>query len=70
MSCCDNICSKCHGAKMLVFGAVVLAVAIWWPAYIWHVLGVLVILKGLMYLAKPDGCGHCAVPVTTSKKKR
>jgi len=70
MSCCDDICKKCHGAKMLVFGAVVLAVALWNKEYIWHVLGVLAILKGLMYIAKPNGCGHCEMPAARGKKKK
>ena len=69
MSCCDDVCKKCHSAKILVFGAVVLAVALWWPGYIWHALGVLVILKGLISLAKPNGCGHCDMPAPVKKKK-
>ncbi len=55
---------------MLVTGIVVLAVAVWQPRYIWHTLGVLIILKGLMHLAKPNGCGHCDMPAASGKKKR
>lgn len=54
---------------MLVFGAVVLAVALLWPGYIWHALGVMIILKGLVHLAKPSGCGHCDTPAPAKKKK-
>lgn len=70
MGCCESICMKCQGAKMLVTGIVVLAVAVWQPRYIWHTLGVLIILKGLMHLAKPNGCGHCDMPAASGKKKR
>ena len=63
----DNVCGKCHGGVMLVVGIVILVVAIQWPRNIWHVIGVLLILKGLLVMAKPDGCGHCAVPATPVK---
>jgi len=57
-TCHDGVCGKCWGAKFIVIGAVVLLTAMYWPDYIWHVLGVLLILKGIMKLAMPM-CSHC-----------
>ena len=45
--------------KLIVIGAVVLLTAVYWPMYIWHVLGVLLILKGVIKMTMPMGCGHC-----------
>ena len=64
---CGEVCGKCHGGMMLVIGIVILVVAIQWPRNIWHVLGVLLILKGIIVLSKPDGCGHVTVPTTPAK---
>lgn len=67
-TCHDGACAKCWGAKYLVFGVVILATAVWWPRYIWHVIGILLVLKGLMKLAKPS-CPHCeAMPMKKGKK--
>ena len=66
--CHEGVCSKCWGTKFLVIGIVVLLTAIYWPMYIWHVLGVLLILKGVMKLAMPMGCGHCQPEMKKSKK--
>ena len=67
-TCHDGACAKCWGAKYLVFGLVVWATAVWWPGYIWHVIGILLVLKGLMKLAKP-ACPHCeAMPMKKGKK--
>lgn len=65
-TCHDGVCGKCWGAKFIVAGAVVLGTAIYWPDKIWHVLGALLILKGVMKLAMPM-CGHCQ-PEKKSKK--
>lgn len=67
--CHDGICSKCWGGQYIVLGVVVFVVAWKWPMYIWHVLGALLVIKGLMKLAMPGGCGHCAeMPVKKGKK--
>ena len=66
--CHEGVCGKCWGTKFLVIGIVVLLTAIYWPMYIWHVLGVLLILKGVMKLAMPMGCGHCQAEVKKGKK--
>ena len=57
--CCDGVCSKCMSTKYMVVGLVILLTAVYWPGRIWHVLGVLLILKGLLKMAMPGGCGHC-----------
>ncbi len=56
--CHDGMCAKCWGGKFIVVGIVVLLTAMYWSMYIWHVLGVLLILKGVMKLAMP-ACSHC-----------
>jgi len=56
---CGNICSKCRGVKLLVLGVLVVLNAIYgwfgWGIFVGGIIG----LKGLLKLAKPDGCGHC-----------
>lgn len=66
--CHEGVCSKCWGSKYIVVGIVVLLTAVYWPAYIWHVLGILLILKGIMKLAMPKGCGHCQSEAKKGKK--
>ena len=66
--CYDGVCAKCHSAKFIVVGIVVLATAVKWPGKIWHVLGALLILKGLIKLAMPT-CGHCKeMPMKKGKR--
>ena len=67
--CCDGVCGKCHATKYIVVGVVVLVTAWKWPMYIWHVLGALLVLKGVAKLAMPGGCGHCSeMPMKKGKK--
>ncbi len=68
--CHDGVCSKCWGGKYIVIGAVVFVTAWKWPMYIWHVLGVLLVLKGVMKLAMPNGCGHCAAEMPVKKGRK
>lgn len=72
-TCHDGMCAKCHGGKWVVFG-LVLFVATWYAKsqanvyLIWYVLALLLVLKGLLKLAKPC-CPHCeAVPMKKGKK--
>ena len=65
--CCCGACAKCHAAKYVVVGAVVLATAVYWPDKIWHVLGGLLILKGVLKMAMPN-CGHCQPMAKKGKK--
>jgi len=67
--CCDGVCSKCWGIKYIVIGVVIFVTAWKWQMYIWHVLGVLLVLKGAMKLAMPMGCGHCS-EMTAKKGKK
>ena len=65
-TCHDGLCGKCWGAKFIVVGIVLLVTAVNWPNYIWPVIGVLLILKGIMKLAMPM-CSHCH-PETKKRK--
>ncbi len=65
------MCKRCKGCKLFVMGVAIFLTAIYWPDYIWHVIGGLLILKSLCIFAKPDGCG-CNTKTTTKpmlKKK-
>ena len=66
-TCHDGVCAKCCGAKFIVIGAVVLFSAMYWPDRIWHVIGLLLIIKGGMKLIMPT-CGHCSEETKKSKK--
>lgn len=65
--CCEGVCAKCHGAKYIVLGLVVIANQ-YWLNWSWAlVIGLLFILKGIMKVAMPT-CSHCqSMPM---KKKR
>ncbi len=65
---CEGMCAKCMAGKLIVMGAIVVATAVYWPMYIWHVLGGLLILKGVMKMAMPGGCGHCGTEAKKGKK--
>lgn len=65
--CGSGMCSKCHGAKKIVLGALALAWALWMPSLDWRlVLGGLLVVAGVLKLVKPS-CGHCDMP---EKKKK
>lgn len=66
-TCHDGACAKCWGAKYIIMGIIVLVTAMYWLDKIWHVLGVLLILKGVVKLAKPT-CPHCEEPAKKGKK--
>ena len=65
--CHDGVCAKCSAGKFIVVGVAVLLTAIKWPDKIWHVLGALLILKGLIKWAMPS-CGHCQPEMKKGKK--
>lgn len=72
MGCCGGMCGKCKGGMKFVAGALILLNGFVWPLWTgidgwikWF--GVLMVLGGLVKIAKPS-CGHnCEVE---SKKKR
>ena len=67
--CCDGVCGKCHAAKFVVVGLVLIANQLWLKWDIWVVIGALLVLKGIMKLAMPGGCGHCSeMPAKKGKK--
>lgn len=66
--CCDGICGKCLSMKYIVFGIIVLATVMYKPDKIWHVLGILLILKGILKMVKPT-CGHCTTEPAKKGKK-
>ncbi|MBI2653532.1 hypothetical protein HYX02_01850 [Candidatus Woesearchaeota archaeon] len=59
MMCHDGVCGKCWAAKFIVVGLVLIANQYWFGWDIWVVIGVLLVLKGVLKLAMPGGCGHC-----------
>ena len=66
--CHDGVCSKCKGIKFLVGGLIIIITAMkWGQEAVWIAVGAMVIVKGLVTLAMPQGCGHCA---PEGKKKR
>ena len=67
-TCCDGYCGKCHAAKFIVVGIVLILVK-WYTQWdIWVVLGVLLVLKGIMKLAMPT-CSHCKPSMAMKKGK-
>ena len=67
---CEGMCAKCMGGKLIVFGVIVVLTAVYWKDYIWHVLGGLLVLKGVMKVAMPGGCGHCSGSSEVKKGKK
>ncbi|MEK6946120.1 MAG: hypothetical protein AABX32_00785 [Nanoarchaeota archaeon] len=67
-TCHDGVCSKCMGGKLIVVGAIVIANQYWSIVGWWYLLGALLVLKGVVKLAMPGGCGHCATEVKKGKK--
>tara|TARA_Y100000310_G_C20499464_1_gene723217 strand:- start:720 stop:914 length:195 start_codon:yes stop_codon:yes gene_type:complete len=63
-----GVCSKCKSIKLLVIGIIILVTAMYYSTYIWHVIGGIFILKGILFLAKPAGC-DCGPTTTKGKKK-
>lgn len=66
--CHDGVCARCWGVKYVVVGAAILVTAVKWPDYVWHVLGALLVLKGVLKLAMPQGCSHCQEMPAKKKK--
>ena len=74
-SCCDGVCSKCWSLKYIIVGVVLFA-ATWYAKsksdvyLIWYALAALVVLKGILKLAMPGGCGHCNTVMPAKKAKK
>ncbi len=72
MGCEGNVCGKCKGIGLLVVGLLVVLNS--WLTLVdwWMLIGVLLALKGLMCVVKPNGCGCCSVemPKALPKKKK
>lgn len=77
MGCCmDGMCARCHAAKKVVLGALVLLNAFVWPLWTdltgWLAFfGALMVVGGVVKLVKPH-CGHCAgvCEMPAGKKRR
>ena len=71
--CMDGMCGKCRAAKWIVMG-IVLFIATWYAKNsgnvyaVWYTIAVLLVLKGIAKLAKPN-CGHCAADMPMKKKR-
>ena len=68
-NCCDGVCSKCWGTKYIVVGLILIANQLWLGWSWWLVIGGLLVLKGVLKLAMPGGCGHCASMAMKKGKK-
>ena len=66
--CCCGMCTKCHAGKWIVLGAIIVANQYWLKWDIWVVIGVLLILKGVLKMVKPN-CPHCE-PMPAKKGKK
>ena len=67
--CCDGVCGKCWATKYIVVGLILVANQLWLKWDIWVVIGALLVLKGIIKLAMPGGCGHCKeMPMKKGRK--
>ena len=58
-ACHGGVCAKCHGAKLLVFGLILIGWATWWAGVDWRIfLGWVAVIAGALKIIKPT-CGHC-----------
>ena len=67
--CHDGVCGRCMGGKLIVVGAIVIANQLWLNWSWWLVIGGLLVIKGLLKVAMPGGCGHCAAEMPKKGKK-
>lgn len=67
-SCCDGVCGKCWSLKYILVGLIFILVTLFTELNIWIVIGILLVIKGVVKLAMPNGCGHCRTESTPSKK--
>lgn len=71
-TCHDGVCSKCWAGKFIIFGLVLFA-STWYAKatsnvyFIWYVLALLLVLKGIMKLTMPS-CGHCKGEMKKGRK--
>lgn len=57
-NCFLGICVKCYAAKCIVAGIILIAARLYTEWDIWVVVGTLLVLMGILRLAKPS-CPHC-----------
>ena len=69
MECHMGVCGKCWAAKYIVLGLILFGN--FWFNYTdaWAIVGVVLVLKGIIMLAKPGGCGHCNEEMPKKGKK-
>ena len=73
-TCHDGACAKCWAAKYILFG-VGLFIATWYAKsyndvyLIWYILAILLVLKGIIKMAKPM-CPHCEPSAMAMKKAK
>jgi len=53
-----NVCGKCGGIEVLIFGLVLIAWASWWASVDWRIfLGWVAVIAGAIKVIRPN-CGH------------
>ncbi|MBI4149043.1 hypothetical protein HY491_01220 [Candidatus Woesearchaeota archaeon] len=62
-----DVCGRCHGTSIIALGVLVLINQYWLLLPWWTFIGAVLVLKGLLSVAKPGGCGH---PMMDMPRKR
>jgi len=63
----EGVCHKCFAWMLIAVGATLILVTVYTTWNIWIVIGALLVLKGILKLAKPM-CAHCEGKPAVKKK--
>ena len=67
-TCQDGICGKCHAAKFIAVGVILIANRLWWNFDWFYLIGFLLVAKGVLKLTMPN-CSHC-MPAEQKKGRK
>jgi len=67
--CCGSVCAKCHSGQLVVFGVILIVNQLYLGWDMWILLGGLIVLKGLLKMAKPT-CPHCETAAPAKKGRK